>query len=845
MSSHDPFQDDPSEDEEDFNPAPADDSGDEIEAEVGPHGDGEDDSESRATSNGRAIKGRADDHDAEPEGDPDDGDKEEEQEEEEEEEEEDDEDEDIGTSRKRRRTGGNAFLDLEADVDDEDEGEDDEADGEEIRDFLDAHPDDPDEGHRFHDDRHHRELDRRRQLEAGVDAEQQAEVYKQRYGKRHRKRGMGEGDVLPRRLLLPSVDDPSIWAIKCKEGKEREVIFNIMKRVEEARGTPSKLHITSAFERGGPNSVMKGTIYVEAQRLNDVILALEGMLNVYVRSKAHLVDVKEMPDLLRIQKTDPLERGAWVRLRRPPKHNGDLAQVLDVTENGLEARVRFIPRIDWGTSSTSAFASFGKRKRPHFGAGPRPPQRLFSEAEAKKHDPRRLQPQGNSWIYNQEEFENGFQIKDIKIQLLQTQNVNPSLDEVTKFASNGEDGNENLDLGALAETLKAGSHLIIYVPGDTVEVFEGEQKGVWGKATHVTGDIVTLKVSEGGLTGKSIEVPTRWLRKKFNIGDHVKVVGGSKYRDEVGMVVKIQNDRVTLLTDTSSQEVTVFSKDLREASDMGGQGSLGQYSLLDLVQIDAVTVGCVVKVDRESLGVLDQNGDVRMLMPSQISNRLPKRKMAVAADRNGSEIKIDDVVKEYMGQHRQGKIIHIHRSFVFLHSNDVKENSGVFVVRSNNVMTVAAKNGRIAAGQAANAGPDLSAMNPALQRNMGNQPKAMAPPRTVGRDRSIGQTVHVRKGGYKGLLGIVKDATDTHVRLELHTKNKTVTLPKDHIIFKDKVTGERIDISRPRGPPQRGGPQAPLGDRGWQGGRTPGATRDSGRTPAWGSSASKHSTVIC
>ncbi|KAG8416047.1 transcription elongation factor spt5 [Metarhizium acridum] len=223
-------------------------------------------------------------------------------------------------------------------------------------------------------------------------------------------------------------------------------------------------------------------------------------------------------------------------------------------------------------------------------------------------------------------------------------------------------------------------------------------------------------------------------------------------------------------------------------------------------------------------------------MPSQISNKLPKRKQAVAADREGSEIRLDDVVKEFTGQHRQGKIIHIHRSYVFLHTNDSNENAGVFVTKSSMVNTVAAKGGRV---NAASSGPDLSAMNPALKihKNGGND-KPSQPVKMFGRDRAINQTAIIKKGPYKGLLGIVKDTTDTHARVELHTKGKTITVPRDSLSFKDKTTGATIDINgRGRGAPgggfARGG-----GDKmpGWQGGsRTPIGTGSSDRVPAWGS----------
>ena len=673
-----------------------------------------------------------------------------------------------------------------------------------------------------------------------MDAEKQAEILRARYGKRAPAKGYGEMAVVPKRLLLPSVDDPGIWAVRCKEGKERDVVFSIMRRIEERANTKDEVPITSAFERGGPNSVMKGYIYVEARRQNDIMLALDGVLDVYPRTKMILVELKDMPDLLRVAKTPNLEPGAWVRLKKPAKHAGDLAQVLDVTENGLEARVRFIPRLDYGVrdDALGSRTADGKRKRPGM-PGPRPPQRLFSEVEARKRHPRYIQgnPQTNTWTYMGEDFENGFQVKDIKIQQLEVKDVNPTLEEVTRFASGSEDGTENLDLKALAASLKDSNTNVAYVPGDVIEVYEGEQRGVIGKAVNVQGDIVTLRVTEGNLAGQTIEVPNKGLRKRFKTGDHVKVIGGSRFRDEVGMVVKIVDDRVTLLTDQTNTEVTVFSKDLREASDIGGQGSLGQYSLLDLVQLDPTTVGCIVKVDRESMVVLDQNGDARQVMPSQIANKLPKRRTAVAADRNGSEIRLDDVVREYGGQQRQGKIIHIHRSFIFLHHNVTTENAGVFVTRAGNVTTIAAKGGR---ATTTNSGPDLSTMNPALKRAPGGAPGGMQPPKSFGRDRALGQTVSIRRGGYKALVGIVKDTTDTHARVELHGKNKIVTVPKADLIYKDKVTGKTIDIySRSGrggfgGGPGRGG-FGGVGDRPG-GSRTPMGAGGGERTPAWGAS---------
>ena len=265
-------------------------------------------------------------------------------------------------------------------------------------------------------------------------------------------------------------------------------------------------------------------------------------------------------------------------------------------------------------------------------------------------------------------------------------------------------------------------------------------------------------------------------------------------------------------------------------------------------------------MDRESLRVLDQNGSVRSVMPSQISNKIERRRYAVATDRNGSEIRTDDTVREIGGEQKQGVILHIYRSFLFIHSREQTENSGISVVRATNVATVAAKGGRLTGSGVS--GPDLTRMNPAMQRNGGtNGNGVMLPPKSHGRDRALGQTVTIRRGPHKGLLGIVKDTTDLEARVELHTKSKTITVSKETLGFKEfaaltslvlrlltlhsPLTGQSIDYQRfaggrGRGSPSRGGFGGATPSRvpqDWQGSRTPMGAGNDARTPAWGSSA--------
>jgi transcription elongation factor SPT5 len=408
-----------------------------------------------------------------------------------------------------------------------------------------------------------------------------AEQLKSRHGRSKRGRGPDSG-LVPRRLLLPAVTDPNIWGVRCRPGKEREVIFSIIKKMEEQEGTKKPLPIISAFER----EAMQGYIYVEAYQQADVMEALNGISNVYPRGTKILVPIKEMPDLLNVVKVNEITPGTWVRYKRG-KYQGDLAQVENILANGLEVRIRLIPRVNYEPPPSDAAA---KRKRNPFAKAAnsvvgRPPQRLFSEQDASKLQPKNFQKGSsrNHYIFCGEEYEEGFLLKDVRLNHISTENVNPTLEEVAKFAAAGDEGPETLDLNALAQSLKTS--VSSYQVGDVVEVYDGEQQGLIGKAVSVHGEIVTMDILEGELKGKRLDVPFKGLRKRFREGDHVKVTGG-RYRDEIGTVVRISEDKVTLITgEDMGNEVTVFSKDLREATD-GGSMASGKHDLHDLVSLE-------------------------------------------------------------------------------------------------------------------------------------------------------------------------------------------------------------------------------------------------------------------
>ena len=624
-------------------------------------------------------------------------------------------------------------------------------------------------------------------------------MLRQRYGRQ--RATVAEASGIPQHLLLPSVDDPSIWAVRCKPGKENEVVNSIMKRFAERLGTREALGISSCFAR---ENSMAGYIYVEARRQPDVLAAIDNV-NFCYANHIQLIPVSEMPQLLNVKKPKEIKEGSFVRMKRPAKYAGDLAQIVEVEINANEVKVRLVPRIEYGSSEMNG-SSAAKRKRP---GNVRPPAALFNENEAKK-ETRYFVPRGKGrYEFHGEDYENGYLIKTFKISAIQLEDVNPTLEEATKFSRGTEDGDETrqeLDLSSIAATLKSASAVAEFLPGDMVEIFTGEQKGVKGRAAAVLQDIVSIDVTDGVLKGQKIDAPAKTLRKLFNEGDHVKVLTHSKYHGETGLVLKVKDDRVTILADANNTEITVFSKDLRVALDSGGPVGLNRFDLFDLVELDAATVACVIKVDRETVRVLDQDGSVRTLLPSSISSKLDRKRQTVATDREGTEIRTEDLVREPGGQNREGEVIHIHRNFLFLLNRQTPENNGVFVVRSNNVQIKSAKGARTVDT------PDLTKMNPALMANAGGNRGAMAPPPKMamgGRDHYEGKEVLVTRGPQKGLRGRVKDSTSTHLRLELESKPGVHSYPKEMLKMKDG-SGQWVPLGSFMG--RRPGPMGPPGN---------------------------------
>lgn len=232
-----------------------------------------------------------------------------------------------------------------------------------------------------------------------------------------------------------------MWAVKCKLGKERELVTELMRRFFERKNAkgPDRILIKSAIASDN----IKGYFYVEADKEAHARQAVANLRMVF-QNKLKLVPVKEMVDVLAVPVNQTsLQTHDWVRVKRG-MYKGDLAQVLEVDEPRSRATIKLVPRLDAaaiksGGGLQDEEGEVGKGlKRGKFKAII--PARLFNPDEFAGMEIQLKKDQsGQDYIlFNNLRFQDGFLIKSAAFQSLEMQNVNPSLDEMRKFQKNDE-----------------------------------------------------------------------------------------------------------------------------------------------------------------------------------------------------------------------------------------------------------------------------------------------------------------------------------------------------------------------------------------------------------------------
>ncbi|KAJ4970840.1 hypothetical protein NE237_003939 [Protea cynaroides] len=540
--------------------------------------------------------------------------------------------EDHGGGRKRRKAGAE-FIDDIAAVDNDEEEEEEEV---EEDDFI---VDDEEDVRRMH----HRPLPTEdNQEEEEEDYEALERSIQARYTRSSHTDQYDDEDAtdveLEQQALLPSIKDPKLWMVKCAIGHEREAAVCLMQKYID-KG--SELQIRSAIALGH----LKNYIYVEAYKEAHVKEACKGLRNLYSQ-KVMLVPIKEMTDVISVESKPvvDLSRVTWVRMKIGT-YKGDLAKVVDVDNVQQKVTVKLIPRID---------------------------------LQAREMNIGGLM------------FKDGFLYKTVSVKSICSQNIQPTFDELEKFRK--RPGEDVSSLSSLVANRKKGH----FMKGDQVIVVKGDLKNLMGWVEKVEEENVQIRTKMKGLP-KTIAVHEKQLCKYFKPGDHVKVVSGGK-DGATGMVVKVEGHVLYIVSETTKEDICVFADNVVKSSQVitAGVTKIGDYELHDLVLLDNMSFGVIIRVVSEGFQVLKgslERPEVVLVKLREIKSKIEKK--ADTVDRSKNTVSMKDVVKIVEGPYKgkQGPVKHIYRGILFIYDRHHLQHAGYICTKAQSCVVVGGSRG--------------------------------------------------------------------------------------------------------------------------------------------------------
>ncbi|KAF0990266.1 hypothetical protein HZS_3939 [Henneguya salminicola] len=577
---------------------------------------------------------------------------------------------------------------------------------------------------------------------------------------------------------LPGINNPSLWMVRCQMGDERHLAFLIMRKALQCMAKNEPLNIQSVIQLDR----LKGYLYIEAYNSAHLKQAIEGIYGLrFGLYKQKMVPIEEMTDVFRVIKNvAQIMPNSWVRFKRG-LYRDDLAHVQSFDPIKSVATVKFLPRIDYSKLGDSNSKS--KEKQYRF----RPIAAIFDRDKAQNVGADVI-AEGGYLVCKGRRFKRGFLIKRIHVSSLVTEGITPTLNELEIFNMTLEASDVGYTVTSLADHMLA--------VGDIVQVIEGELMNLLGLVISIDAETVLVQPNHTELKDP-IRFGFKELIKYFKVGDHVKIIRGQN-RGESGLVVRVENNQVIILSDVSIKEIKAFSRDIQLCTEKSiSYDNLGKFTIHDFVQVDNQTIGVVVGIDGESISVLDQ---YEKILKTKAQNLIKKNIFGgMFIDQFTNKIFTGDTVRAVDGSHRglRGQFKYYYKGFVFVFSKMLSSNSNMFVTRSKNLILDSSGERSINTSQSSMSyhnskgsfTPDTSGSyvgigrSPTVRRMM-----------ELSRDKSlIGNTVRVIKGPYKGHIGIVKDSTAVLARVELHTNSKTINVDRTNI----SLCGDDNSISKP------------------------------------------------
>ncbi|KAI3926162.1 hypothetical protein MKW98_028298, partial [Papaver atlanticum] len=603
-----------------------------------------------------------------------------------------------------------------------------------------------------------------------IDVAEYERIVQERYQRYEDYSGDYDEDTndVEQQALLPSVKDPKLWIVKCAIGREREAAFFLMQKcIDQGDGMNIKSAIALDY--------LKNYVYIEADKEAHVKEACKGlkMLNT---TKVMLVPIKEMRDVLTVKgKTMDIVKDMWVRVKIGI-YKGDLAKVVNVFDMRQRVMVKLVPRVD-----LQAIADKLEGRRVTKKAIV-PTPRLININEARKLNIPVHTRKGRSTgmhfdVFDGKTFSEGFLYKTLSMKSISYQNIQPSFDELQKFSEPGHGVGRIMSMS----TSVANGRKCPFMKGDAVIVVKGDLTNLMGWVEKVDEDNVHIRPKRKDLH-TTVIVNGKYVCKYFKPGDHVKVVSGA-HEGATGMVITVNSNVLIIISDATKENIRVFADQIVDSSEVtSGVTRIGDYELHDLVMLDDMSFGVIIRLESEALHILKGDPDrpeVVLVKLREIKYKIERKN--TAQDRWKNTVSVKDVVKILMGpcKGKQGPVEHIMKGILFIKDRHHMEHAGYICAKAQSCIVMGGSHSKVSPPPRYGASRDLAHIPPSPRRCPRGGPPFNSGGRHTGERRGhdsfVGSTIKIRVGNYKGCRGRVVSVNGQLVRVELESQMKTVT----------------------------------------------------------------------
>jgi transcription elongation factor SPT5 len=414
---------------------------------------------------------------------------------------------------------------------------------------------------------------------------------------------------------------------------------------------------------------------------------------------------------------------------------------------------------------------------------------------------------------------NGLLVMKFSINYLETENVMPTYEEIKVFMDNQKNPENRKVMHQSLRILNDPSKRLQknLIRGDRVKVTSGEYKNLVGVVIDITDDYIKVDFSGQNPSLKETgKFKPNEIQKNFEIGEKVEILIG-KRKGTTGIVIKLDEHLVHLVTENSNEEVAILSSDLRRNNGLGMGAKRIFKKQAGLSKFDMVTfnnsrsVGLVLTVGVGSCQVLDTDGICKNVQMVQVNNKLTK--MYVGKNPFNQEIKPKYTVRVISGKNKSksnkiswrwcgrfmirccfylirskrripgfllriwiivmlsiSTIMKIFRDKGSLTTNEQK--GSTFIIRKKILKKITERVNQGQDGMGYGIG-DMNMDTPFQPRVPTNSHSFKV--------SLCGKKKKVRRGKWKGHEGIIKNVFGKNAKFELAAICKTVTIPLEHL----------------------------------------------------------------